>query len=715
MSILLSYVSTIYQRMGKRLPVPIQRSIAIVQERIDDPAPEVYQRQGPEEGQHDALSWCLIITLLNVLGLLCIAYGFTQMRQTGADINLMLFLGLVLLFAPVVARLLLPTTTRNERIYLLCLLGISCYLIKVLTSPLYFSLFDEFLHMRTANDILSSKHLYSENSILPVSAYYPGLEIVTNALSSLSGLDTFYAGTIIIGVARLIMMIALFLLYEQLLRSHRAASIATIVYITNPHFLMFDAEFSYESLALPLTILILVVLIPYQTIAMRLKELKGLIVCQRSCDGIAAENADQRSPQRFRHMSHDRTPVLRNEATEFSVETLKSLKIDLIRIAGVAWFVIVALAFTHHITTYFLDSVLALWALLYVWLRLAPIYKAGLVRTTLFAVGVSLFCILRPGNPIIDYLSSFAGSTVTEFGHILAGNGGARQLFTSYNDHPTPLWQRGLTISSFFIILACLPFGLLCLWRQRTNALVYTFGIIAFLYPFIQVFRFTNTGSEFTDRAAAFLFLPLSYVLALFFTHFWPLQRFRRRDMALITVVLTIMMCGGVVLGAGPQLAVFPGPYEVIADGHSIEEQGIESAQWTHTHLIPNSRVATDRINQILQAVYGEQYIVSDLETRLDVSPIFLEQNFGANDIALLQKAHIRYLVVDMRLTRSKPLLGFYYEQSEVGAYQHLKPIDRQAFEKFRMIHGIETIYDGGDIIIYDMGGITDAAQEHRP
>lgn len=669
-----------YKRIGKRLPGPVQRSISFVWERVSDPVPEAYPQQASEDDRHNALGWCLIITLINTLGLLCVAYGFTQTRQTGVDPSMWLFLSLLLLFVPVVVKLLLPATTRSERIYLLCLLGISCYLVKILTSPLYFSLFDEFLHMRTANDIISSQHLYSENSILPVSAYYPGLEIVTNALSTLSGFDTFYAGTIIIGIARLVMMIALFLLYEQLLKSHRAASIATIVYITNPHFLMFDAEFGYESLAFPLTILILVVLVPYQTIAVRLKDLKRLL--------------------------------LRNEAPAFSAEALKNLRIDLVRITGIAWFVIVALAFTHHITSYFLTSVLALWALIYVWMRLAPVYKSGLIATVLFAISISLLCIFRPNNPIIDYLSSFAGSTVTEFGHILSGSGGARQLFTSYNDHPTPVWQRGLTVSSFLLVLAGLPFGLLCLWRQRSNALIFAFGIIAFLYPFIQVFRFTNTGSEFTDRAAAFLFLPLSYVLALFFIHFWPLRRFRWPQITLITLVLTILMCGGVVLGAGPQLAVFPGPYEVIADGHSIEEQGIESAQWTRQHLALNSRVASDRINQILQAVYGQQYIVSTLDTKLDVSPIFLDPDFSANDLALLQEARIRYLVVDMRLTRSRPLLGFYYEQSEAGAYQHLKPIDRQAFEKFRTLHGIETLYDGGDIIIYDMGEITDAAQK---
>ncbi len=677
MNSLIVSIGTTCQRINKRLPQPIQRSIVIIQQCICNPAPEAYQPQEIEEGSYDVLSWCLIMTLLNVVGLLCIAYGFTQARQVGADISVLLFCGLTLLFTPVVVRLLLPTTTRTERIYLLCLIGISFYLVKVLSSPLYFSLFDEFLHLRTANDIANTGHLYSVNSILPVSAYYPGLEIITNVLSTVSGLNAFYAGNVIIGVARFIMILSLFLLYEQLLKSHRAASIATIVYITNPHFLMFDAEFSYESLAFPLSIMVLVVLVPYQTIAIRIKEL-----------------------------------LVPHIQVELKGEALKGLKADLVRIVGIAWLIIVAVAFTHHITDYFLDGLLLLWAIMYVWLRLAPVHKAGLVRTALLAIGIALLVTFRPGNPVIDYLSSFAGSTFTEFGHILAGNGGARQLFTTYNDHPTPLWERGLTISSFFIVLACLPFGLLCLWRQRSNALVCVFGIIAFLYPMIQVFRFTNTGSEFTDRAAAFLFLPLSYVLALFFIHFWPLQHLRKRQITLITVLLTIMMCGGVVLGAGPQLAVFPGSYEVIADGHSIEEQGIESAQWSYTHLAPNSRVATDRINQVLQAVYGGQYIVSELETKLDVSPIFLDQNFGASDMALLREAHIRYLVVDMRLTQSRPLLGFYYEQSEAGAYRHLKPIDAQAFEKFRTLQGIETIFDGGDIIIYDMGELADATEK---
>src|SRR5258708_32827594 len=116
------------------------------------------------------------------------------------------------------------------------MVGFCLYLIKITASPTYFSMYDEFLHWRTADNIMATGHLFTANSLLPVSAYYPGLEIVTNALSTLSGLNTFYSALLVIGVARLIMILALFLLNEQMMHSSRIASIATLIYMGNPHF-----------------------------------------------------------------------------------------------------------------------------------------------------------------------------------------------------------------------------------------------------------------------------------------------------------------------------------------------------------------------------------------------------------------------------------------------------------------------------------------------
>src|SRR3989441_11008921 len=59
------------------------------------------------------------------------------------------------------------------------------------------------------------------------------------------------------------MILALFMFYEQVTMSSRMAGIATMIYMTNPHFLFFDAIFRYETLALPVATFMLYILARY--------------------------------------------------------------------------------------------------------------------------------------------------------------------------------------------------------------------------------------------------------------------------------------------------------------------------------------------------------------------------------------------------------------------------------------------------------------------
>lgn len=70
-----------------------------------------------------------------------------------------------------------------------------------------------------------------------MSPYYPGLEMVTDALSTMTGLSIFQAGIAVISAARILMVLSLFMFYEQVTKSSRMASIATMIYMLNPHFL----------------------------------------------------------------------------------------------------------------------------------------------------------------------------------------------------------------------------------------------------------------------------------------------------------------------------------------------------------------------------------------------------------------------------------------------------------------------------------------------
>jgi len=424
--------------------------------------------------------------------------------------------------------------------------------------------------------------------------------------------------------------------------------------MTNPHFLFFDAIFSYETLALPIATFMLYILARY--------------------DGMCNNN--------YRWMLF------------------------------IAWVALVALTTIHHMTDYVFDGFLALWTVASFFQIsgrrmqrvLAPFALCGLLFSLAWA-------FLVAGNPVWKYLSSYFTTAFGELEHILAGVDKARQLFTAQNVTPAPIWDRLLILGSVALATLGLPFGLLSLWKQhRHSVLAIALGIASLAYPITQVFRFTNYGSEITDRSATFLFLPIGYVLALFITHYLPTSRLNRRVIALITCSIAVMLLGGALLESGPAYSSLPGPYAVIADGRSVEPIGIQAAQWSLSHLGPDNRVATDRINQTLFGTFGEQRIVSEQEDNVDIASIFYSSHFDGQTIAKLRNARIRYLVVDLRLSTSLPLLGFYYESDEPGAFHLSGPISREALTKFSAIPQINQVFDDGFIVIYDVGVLTNEA-----
>lgn len=680
MSLTSSRASGTHDNIVKKLPGPLQRLVREMLGYASNEEPEKdYTNSKALVGVHiSSFEWLAVLTCVSALGLFVLAYSFTRARNGGAGINALFMPGLLLMFAPTAARLLLPTTARFERIGLLCVVGVGCYLVKVVANPLYFTFFDEFLHWRTLEDITNSGHLFTQNALLPVSPYYPGLEIVTNALSTMSGLSSFHASLIVVGMARLLMVLALFALNEQILKSARAASLATLLYMINPHFLLFDAQYGYESLALPLAAFMLFALSPHQVVSTRLTQLKPL----------AAK-------------------------VKFSRELRNGLNNNLRWITVTAWIVLVAIVFTHHVTDFFFESLLIVWTIIYICKRLIPFYRSTLVLSIGIGVSVSLFSTLRVNNPVIGYLSSFMGQALAEFGHIINGTGSAKQLFVNYSGPPTPLWERLLTISTMGLIVFSIPFGLLCLWqRYRSNALALTFGFFSLLYPVSQAFRLTNSGSEVADRAATFLFIPIALVLAVFIVQFWPTQRLHWFNIWLLTGAMSLVFLGGVALGDGPASALLPGPYEATADARSIEPEGIQAALWSRSYLKSDNRVAADRINQVLMGTYGNQRIVTSIQDDIDLSSVFLSPDLNSDDVSLLQQAQVHYLIADTRLTHALPLLGYYYELDETGSFHRKTPIAAQDFAKFDDASQVNRVFDSGGIIIYDVGALSNAAKK---
>jgi hypothetical protein len=654
-------VNTSWYRLVSGLPLPAQRLFLTLLHRAQDPEPEAPSTSsqyvaGMQLPPFANWRWLSISALTSALGLLLIACGFADSRNGGTGLRFFIYPGLLLIFTPTAVGLITPSTSRNNRIVTLCILGIFCYLVKIISSPLHFYMYDEFLHWRASEDLAISGHLFTPNSLLPVSPYYPGLEIVTNALSTLSGLDIFNSGLILIGVARLLMVLAYFALSECIFRSARMASIATLLYMTNPHFLFFDSQFAYESLAIPLAILVIFVMAPHQSIAVQLISLQ--------------------------------IPVTTDH---------RKLKYDIYSITLIACLILITLMVTHHVTDFFLDGQLILWTIIYGLLRLTPIHRSHLAWTALVAFILSLAWVSLKGNTVVSYLFSSSENVQSTPGKHFIANIGYLPM----------LWENKIANISIVIIVLCLPLGLFCLWqRYRSHALLCTMGIISLLYPASQFLRTTDFGIQLADRAAALLFIAVCPVLAIFITQFWPTRRLNWKNSSLLACAISVVFLGGYILSGGSGFGSPPGPYLVGDDSRSIEPEGIQAAIWAYSYLGPNNRIGTDRTNQILMGTYGDQYVVTMIADDVDIAPVFFSSHLGSYELAILKKARLHYLLVDLRLAQSLPGVGIYYEKLEPDAYDHSTPMSLEALTKFNTIPQMDRVFDSGDIVIYNTKGL---------
>ena len=118
---------------------------------------------------------------------------------------------------------------------------------------------------------------------------------------------------------------------------------------------------------------------------------------------------------------------------------------------------------------------------------------------------------------------------------------------------------------------------------------------------------------------------------------------------------------------------------------------------------------------------YGQQRVITSLEDKIDLAPVFFSRNLSADgekllpyDMMLLRRGEVEYLVVDHRLTRALPKVGVYYDLQEPGAYRHDRPIPRAAFAKFDRLRLVSRVFDSGDIVIYDVSRISGSASKPR-
>jgi len=590
-----------------------------------------------------ALPW---LGLVSAIGVLLVAYANNSGRVLSDWAEPLLWAGLITMYVPTAVRLAWPGTPRHERIGLVSILGLGLFLAKLMYSPLYFTFHDEFAHWQTADTIVSTGRLFEENTLIPVSTFYPGLEIVTAAVVSVSGLSIFSAGVLVLGVTRIMFMVALYLLHEAVSGSGRVAGIATLLYMANPNFAFFDSQFGYESLALPLAGVILFAVV-YRTSMPRLRRLGPTVIV----------------------------------------------------LLGLA-----ALVTTHHLTAQALTAFLVCWAAVAIVARTRDDGAGALTWTALLALVLILTWLAYVAAMTLAYLAPNFTGAFAELVRLVMRESTSRELFRASADLALPpLWERVTAFSSVILILLGLPVGLLAVWRgYRRSGIALTFGLIAATYPGTLALRLTQAGAESSNRSSELIFLAIGFVLAVAVVRWGLGGRKSLVRTGIFGVWATMIFLGGTIIGWG-HYGRLPGAYLVSADQQSIEPQGVLAAQWARDVLGPSNRMAADRTNRLLMATYGGQRLVTGAYDAIDVAPIFMSPEIGDTERALLHEGNIRFIVVDKRLTTALPVTGVYFEAGEPDTNAHTSPLDPDALAKFDHLKQVNRVFDSGDIMVYDV------------
>ena len=597
-----------------------------------------------------ALGWLAPLCLVATVGLVLVSIADGGARSGQAWSEPLFWLGLLTIFVPITGRLFFNDPARVEQIGLVSALGICLYLVKIFHSPVGFTFHDEFVHWRNVQNAITGGHLFARNPVLPVSGDFPGLTSVTAATAQLAGIPVFTAGLIVVGLARLVAVLSVYLLYETVGGSSRVAGIGAALYAANPGFVFFDAQFSYESLALPLAAMTL------------------LILARRSHD----------RPQRHAWSA--------------------------LAVLGIGSVVV-----THHLTSYILAGLLSVWAIAGLFHRRQRVQENGVALFALLTWVAAAAWLIFVASVTVNYLFPQVATATRQVISLVAGESTGRQLFRSYGGNVSPLWEQLVAYLSTVLILVGLPFGLFQVWRRyRRQAAALALGLVALAYPASFPFRLTRGGAEAANRSNEFLFLGIAFVLAVGIAELWLVRRQEWHKVALALTSAAIIFVGGVILGFAPW-ARLPGPYLVSADSRSVEPEGITAAQWARSYLGDNNRILADRTNALLMVGVGGQRPITGYGDGIPTFRVVLSSKLEASELAIIREAALRYVVIDTRLAWGLPATGVYFERAEPDAARITFPIDPRDFSKFDSNTSIARLFDSGHIVIYDVGGLASA------
>jgi Family of unknown function (DUF6541) len=543
-----------------------------------------------------------VIALVAAIGVFVSCLGYADGRAgagTNSGSGLVLYwLGQVLILVPIAGRLISRRQMSNgSTITLLVVLTIAEYLLKVNYTPLGFGFNDEFLHWRGTTNMLQSGKLFEPNYGLPIGTYYPGIEEVTSALISATGLPVYQAGLVVAGIAHLLYICFLYLAFCVAIRSHRIAGIAVLIYYSAPALTSFNSMFVYETLALAFL---------------------GF------CMVAALRSAIEKSPQ-------DRT-----------------------RWFIVAILCILATVITHHVTSYMLTAFLVLVAIAS---RLTGSRNTAArfgILGTISAISVTLWVAFIAPTTISYFSPTVVGLVQGLDALTKSGSSDTPQTSTS------PFINVAVGILGIVVVTALICIGCWQAWKRHRRhpwIIGMMIGCLSWLV-YIGVRVGTPDGQEIAGRAATFVYIPVSVVAAIALTRMvnsGPVRRWGSALTAVVVASVVSLLIDGLANGWPPSWERLPGPHLVASFEASVDPEEVAVSNWSLAQLGPGNRIASDNGIYPVLIGYGGQNPLQN------VGYLYQTPTWTPAVAGNAGGQQVQYVETDTRLTKALPPAGTYF------------------------------------------------------